>query len=104
MLTGYTESVRTLTVIVLLLAVFVASTQCVADCLTQQSVPPCHQHSKGKNSGSENCKLIQPVADAQLAGPPAAETPALAQTALQFLATESAPTDIIRSSFSVLRL
>ena len=35
-----------LAAIVLLLAVFGASTQCVADCLTQQSVPPCHQHSQ----------------------------------------------------------
>jgi hypothetical protein len=104
MLTGYTERVRTLTVIVLLLAVFGASTRCVADCLTQPSAPPCHQHSKGKNSAPEPCRLIQPVADAMIAGPPAAETPALAEAALQLFATESAPADSVRSSFSVLRL
>ena len=52
MLTGYTESVRILTVIVLLLAVFGASTQCVADCLPQPHTPPCHQHSQK----TESCK------------------------------------------------
>ena len=52
MLTGYTEGVRVLIVIVLLFAVFGASTQCVADCLPQPNVPPCHQHSQ-KN---EPCK------------------------------------------------
>ena len=44
--------------IALLLAVFGASTQCVADCLTQPSAPPCHQHSQ-KN---EPCKHGQFVA------------------------------------------
>jgi len=37
-----------LVVIVLLLAVFGASTQCVADCMPQPSTPPCHQHSQKK--------------------------------------------------------
>ncbi len=93
-----------LTTIVLLLAVFGASTHCVADCLTQQNVPPCHQHSKGKNSGSEPCKLIQPAADAQITGPPAVETPALAEYALQLFVTETATPASVRSSFNVLRL
>jgi len=69
MLTGYTESVRTVTVILLLLAVFCASTQCVADCLPQPHVPPCHQHSQK----TESCKhgqfvaLLQTVADQPIA-------------------------------------
>jgi hypothetical protein len=58
MLTGYTERVRTLIVIALLLAVFGASTECVADCLPQPHTPPCHQHSQ-KN---EPCKHGQFVA------------------------------------------
>jgi hypothetical protein len=58
MLTGYTESVRTLIVVALLLAVFGASTQCVADCLPQPHVPPCHQHSQK----TESCKHGQFVA------------------------------------------
>ncbi len=44
--------------IALLLAVFGASTQCVADCLPQPHTPPCHQHSQ-KN---EPCKHGQFVA------------------------------------------
>lgn len=81
MLTGYTESVRTLTVILLLLAVFCASTQCVADCLPQPHVPPCHQHSQKTDS----CKhgqfvallqtvTVQPVAT--IAQMPLADDPA----------------------------
>lgn len=58
MLTGYTKKVRTLTVILLLLAVFGASTQCVADCLPQPHLPPCHQHSQK----TESCKHGQFVA------------------------------------------
>jgi hypothetical protein len=104
MLTGYTEIVRVLTVIVLLLAVFCASTQCVANCLTEPTTPPCHQHSKSKNSAPESCKLTQPVADAQITGPPAAETPTLAEAALGLLAAEPAPRDSVRSSFAILRL
>jgi hypothetical protein len=91
-------------VIVLLLAVFGASTQCVADCLTHQSTPPCHQHSKTKNSAPEPCKLIQPVADSQLAGPPAVQTPALAEVVVRFFAAGPAPSDSVRSSFSILRI
>ncbi|MBZ5675736.1 MAG: hypothetical protein LAP61_15955 [Acidobacteriia bacterium] len=49
---------RTLTVILLLLAVFGASTQCVADCLPQPHVPPCHQNSQK----TESCKHGQFVA------------------------------------------
>jgi hypothetical protein len=58
MLTGYTESVRVLVVIVLLLAVFGAGTQCVADCLPQPHTPPCHQHSQKQDP----CKHGQFVA------------------------------------------
>ena len=61
MLTGYTEDVRMLVVIVLLLAVFGASVQCVADCLPQPKLPPCHQHSQKK----EPCKHGQLVAVTQ---------------------------------------
>jgi hypothetical protein len=97
--------VRTLTVIVLLLAVFGAGTQCVADCLTQQTVPPCHQHSKGKGSAPEPCKQVQPAADAQTIGPPATETPAPTETAtVQLFATETTPPDNIQLSLRVLRL
>ena len=64
MLTGYTEGVRMLVVIVLLLAVFGASIQCVADCLPQPNVPPCHQHSQKK----ESCKHVQIIAVMQATG------------------------------------
>jgi hypothetical protein len=50
--------VRTLAAVVLLLAVFGASTQCVADCLPQPHTPPCHQHSQK----TESCKHGQFVA------------------------------------------
>ena len=52
-----------LVVIVLLLAVFGASIQCVADCLPQPNLPPCHQHSQKK----ESCKHGQLVAVVQAA-------------------------------------
>ena len=68
MLTGYNKSVRTLTVILLLLAIFAASSQCVADCLPQPHVPPCHQHSQKQ----EPCKHGQFVAVMQtMTAPPA---------------------------------
>jgi hypothetical protein len=44
--------------VLLLLAVFGASMQCVADCLPQPNIPPCHQHSQKK----EPCKHGQFVA------------------------------------------
>jgi hypothetical protein len=38
--------------------------QCVADCLTEQKAPPCHQHSQSKNhSAPDPCKHIQTAAD-----------------------------------------
>jgi hypothetical protein len=49
--------------VLLLLAVFGASMQCVADCLPQPSAPPCHQHSEKK----EPCKHGQFVAITQAA-------------------------------------
>ena len=52
-----------LVVIVLLLAVFGASIQCVADCLPQPNLPPCHQHSQKK----ESCRHGQLVAVMQAA-------------------------------------
>ena len=105
MLTGYTEDVRMLAVIVLLLAVFGASTQCVADCFTQQNVPPCHQHSKGKNSAPESCKLAQPVADFPHATyPPSVEPPARAEIAFELFASETPSPDSAQPSFTILRL
>ena len=67
MLTGYTEGVRVLIVIVLLFAVFGASTQCVADCLPQPHVPPCHQHSQKPSPKNDSCKHGQLVAVVQAA-------------------------------------
>jgi hypothetical protein len=100
--------VRTLAAIVLLLAVFGASTQCVADCLTQQKTPPCHQHSQDKqdkkDSAPDSCKHAQPVADNQAVCPPAAKTPAPADTAFELFAPATQPADGSRLSPSVLRL
>ena len=68
MLTGYTRNVRTLTVVLLLLAIFGASTQCVADCLPQPHLPACHQHPQKQ----EPCKHGQFVAVMQtMTAPPA---------------------------------
>jgi len=67
MLTGYTEGVRMLVVIVLLLAVFGASIQCVADCLPQPNLPPCHQHSQKHSPKNDPCKHGQLVAVTQVA-------------------------------------
>jgi hypothetical protein len=91
-------------VIVFILALIGASTQCLADCFTQPSVPPCHQHSQSKNSSPEPCKHTQPAVDAQDLCPPAAETPMLAEVALEFSAPEAALPDIVPSSLTVLRL
>ena len=103
MLTGYTGDVK-LAALVLLLAVFGASTQCVADCLMQQAVPPCHQHAKSKNSGSEPCKHVQPVADAQAIVPPVVQAPVPAEATLVLFTPETAPSDSVGSPSSVLRL
>ena len=67
MLTGYTEGVRMLVVIVLLLAVFGASVQCVADCLPQPNLPACHQHSQKHSPKNDPCKHGQLVAVVQAA-------------------------------------
>jgi hypothetical protein len=67
MLTGYTEDVRMLVVIVLLLAVFGASTQCVADCLSPPNTPPCHQHSQKHSPKNDPCNHGQFVAITQAA-------------------------------------
>jgi len=93
-----------LAAIVVLLAVFGASTQCVADCLTQQTVPPCHQQSKGKDSGSEPCKQVQPAADTQAICTPVAEAPAPIPVAFELFTSEVAPADHAPDPFSVLRL
>ena len=82
MLTGYTEGVRMLVVIVLLLAVFGASIQCVADCLPQPSIPPCHQHSQKHSPKNDPCKHGQLVAVTQAASDqPLASVTHLAQAA-----------------------
>jgi len=51
-----------LTVVLLLLAVFGASTQCVADCLPHPNTPPCHQHSQNAPQTNDSCKHGQFVA------------------------------------------
>jgi len=96
--------VRSFAAILFVLALIGASTQCVADCFTQPKVPPCHQHSQGKNSSPEPCKQTQPAVDAQALCPLAADTPDLAEVALEFFPPEAAPPDNIASSSSVLRL
>ena len=68
MLTGYTRGVRVLVVIVLLLAVFGASIQCVADCLPQPSIPACHQHSQKHSPKNDPCSHGQLVAVVLAAG------------------------------------
>lgn len=90
--------------ILFILALIGASTQCVAECFTQPKAPPCHQHSQGKNSSPEPCKQTQPAIDSQELCPPLAETPCLAEIALEFSAPEAAPPDNIPSPLSVLRL
>ena len=56
-----------LVVMVLLLAVFGASIQCVADCLPQPNTPPCHQHSQKHSPKNDPCKHGQLVAVVQAA-------------------------------------
>ena len=59
-----------LVAVLLLLAVFGASTQCVADCLSQPKTPPCHQHSQKQDPSQKNdtCKHGQLVAVTQTMG------------------------------------
>ena len=64
-LSSYTGSVSRLTAVLLLLAVFGASMQCVADCLPQPNTPPCHQHSQKHSPKNDPCKHGQLVALAQ---------------------------------------
>ena len=68
-LSSYTGGVRTLVAVLLLLAVFGAGTQCVADCLPHQDTPPCHQHSQKHDPSqkSDQCKHGQAVAAIQAA-------------------------------------
>jgi hypothetical protein len=96
--------VRKLVAIVFVLALLGASTQCVADCFTQPTVPPCHQHSKSKDSAPEHCKQAQPATDIQAVFPAAVETPAPAEVAFELFTPQTAAPGNIRSSFSVLRL
>jgi len=84
---------------VLLLAVFGVGTQCVADCLTQPKLPPCH-----KQSQSKNCNHVQAVADMPALCPPSTETPAPAESAFEFFAPEAGRSDSAPGVFSVLRL
>jgi len=96
--------VRSFAAILFILALIGASTQCLAECFTQPKVPPCHQHSQGKNSSPEPCKQTQPAVDAQELCPPAAETPSLAAVAMEFFAPEAARPDNVPSYLNVLRL
>ena len=66
-----------LVVIVLLLAVFGASIQCVADYLPQPYTPPCHQHSQKHSQKDDPCGHGQLVAvtHATTAQPVATVTP-----------------------------
>ena len=71
-----------LVVIVLLLAVFGASFQCVADCLPQPNLPPCHQHSQKHSPKNDPCKHGQLVAVTQaVIDQPVAPVTYLAQVA-----------------------
>lgn len=77
-ISSYTGGVSRLVAVLLLLAVFGASLQCVADCLPQLNTPPCHQHSPKK----EPCKHGQFVATTQAASDqPVALVTHLAQAA-----------------------
>ena len=71
-LSSYTGNVSKLVAVLLLLAVFGASMQCVADCLPQPNTPPCHQHSQkhSPKHSPENapCKHGQLVAVTHSAG------------------------------------
>jgi len=74
--------VRTLAAVLLLLAVFGASMQCVADCLPQPTAPPCHQHSQKPSPKNDPCKHGQLVAVTQAASDqPTAPVAHLAQAA-----------------------
>jgi hypothetical protein len=85
--------------ILLLLALFGASTQCVADCLTQPTVPPCHKHAQSKS-----CDHLQLVAYTQALCPPAVEIPSLIEIAFEHFTPEAPPFDNAPSALSVLRL
>ena len=88
----------------LLLALLGASTLCVADCVTQPNVPPCH-----KQSQSKSCDHVQLSAYTQALCAPAMDmpmigTPAPAMAAWAVFASEAAPADIAPPVFSILRL
>jgi|GEM_PF-3357096 len=49
-----------------ILALFGASTQCVAECLTPVKVPPCHRHAQGQDkSPADSCRHPQWIAQKQ---------------------------------------
>jgi len=96
--------VRKLAAVIFVLALLGASTQCIADCFTQQKIPPCHQHSKGKDSAPTPCKNAQSVTDTPAVCPPSAETPAPAGATFDLFALEAQPPNNARWSYSILRL
>ena len=93
---------RTLFAVLLLLAVFGSSTQCMADCLTQPSVPsnqpPCHKHTQSKT-----CDHVQ-VAHPEAMSPPVDQAMVLAETAFEFFTPEATLPDSAQYTFNVLRL
>ncbi len=57
---------KLLAAILVILALFGASTQCVAECLTPVKVPPCHRHAQGQDKApADSCRHPQLVAHKQ---------------------------------------
>lgn len=92
---------RKLAVIVLLLALFGASTQCVADCLTQtlHKSPPCH-----KDPAPEPCNHSQLAVLDQAICPQAIETPAPTEVAFEPFIPETPRSATANYSSSILRI
>jgi hypothetical protein len=67
---------KLLAAILVILALFAASTQCIAECLAPVKVPPCHRHAQGQDKApADSClhpRLIahkQPLTDYAIAIP-----------------------------------
>jgi hypothetical protein len=97
--------VSKLAAILLIFLVFAASSQCLADCFGQKPiVPSCHRHSQSKTPAPDHCSQTQLAAYAQVAPPPAIETPILTATAFEFLTPQAQAHDSAAPEFNVLRL
>ena|SRR5690348_18108885 len=103
---------KLLAAILVILALFGASTQCVAECLTPVKVPPCHRHAQGQDkTPADSClhpQLIahkQPLIDDAIAVP--ADLPPtieLAEAALREVTPAIAAQPGLITSPAVLRL